>query len=102
LGKLRDRNNELSAFRSQIQALKQSDHRPAGICIQQKPLPAKFCAVQLASRQLHTALKEAWSCDDAEQRDHYAKLCLDAEVAEEVQLDIAISCQQPHKAIKSS
>jgi hypothetical protein len=100
LGRLRDRNSELSAFRLQIEALKQPDHRPTGICIQHKPLPAKFCAIQLASSQLHTALKEAWSCDDAEQRDHHAKLCLDAEVADEVQLDIAISCQEPHNGVK--
>lgn len=101
LSRLCDRNSELSAFRLQIEALKQPDHRTTGICIQHKPLPAKFCAVQLASRQLHTALKEAWSCDDAEQRDHHAKLCLDAEVAGEVQLDMAISCQEPHDGVKS-
>ena len=100
LGRLRDRNSELSAFRLQIEALKQPDHRPTGICIQHKPLPAKFCAVQLASKQLHTALEEVWSCDDAEQRDHHAKLCLDAEVADEVQLDIAISCQEPLGGVK--
>ena len=67
LGRLCDRNSKLSALRLQIEALKQPDHRPTGICIQHKPLPAKSCAVQFASRQLHTAWKEAWSCDDAEQ-----------------------------------
>lgn len=94
LSRLRERNNELSTFRLQIEALRQPDPPPTGICVRHKPLPARFSAIQLASRQLHTALSEAWQCDNVTQRGHYAKLCLDAEVADQVQLDLAISCQK--------
>ncbi|KAH6618476.1 hypothetical protein C7974DRAFT_364368 [Boeremia exigua] len=94
LSRLRERNNELSAFRLQIEALKQPGLQAGGIFIQHKPLPTEFCTVQHASRQLHAALSETWYCDSVAQRGHHAKLCIDAEVANEVQLDIAISCQE--------
>lgn len=101
LARLRERNNELAALRSQIEALRQPDPRTASILVQYKQPPARFCAVQLASRQLHSALKELWSCGNKVQQNHQAKLCLDAEVANEVHLDIAISCQEPCGKVES-
>ena len=58
-------------------------------------VPKHYNTIEIAARELHEALCEAWCCDDAARRSHYAKLCLDAEVQSEVQLDLAISCHEP-------
>ena len=94
LSKLRERNNDLSELRSQIDALRKQAKCSTAIIVQHKPLPTRFCAVQNTSKQLHTALHEIWHCGGSAQRAHYAKICLDAEVADEVRLDLAISCQE--------
>jgi hypothetical protein len=96
LQSLRDRNTELCALRSQIVALQQQDNESSGICARYKPLPSRFREIQNASRQLHQALRTSWRCAaDAARRDHYAKLCLDADVVDEVRLDLAITCCKP-------
>ncbi|CAO2651031.1 Nn.00g093280.m01.CDS01 [Neocucurbitaria sp. VM-36] len=91
LANLRDRNSDLSALRLQISAFQQTT-RAAGTLVRHKTLPDRFQSIQNASQKLHEALCSAWCCDDLAHRGHYAKLCLDAEVQNEVHLDLAISC----------
>lgn len=95
LADLRDRNGELSALRSQIDAFQRQDERRGGACIQHRALPVELTSVRNASRKLHEALCGAWCCDDAAHVGHYAKLCIDVEVRAEVRLDLAISCHEP-------
>jgi hypothetical protein len=95
LQSLRDRNTELCALRSQIVALQQQDGGSSSVCIRYKALPSRFSEIQNASRQLHGALRTHWRCADAARGDHHAKLCLDADVMDEVRLDLAITCCKP-------
>jgi hypothetical protein len=83
----------LNTLQSQIQALQQPTKSSSAL-IRHKALPGRFLAIQNASQKLHEALCNAWCCDDADHRAHYAKLCLDAEVKAEVSLDLAISCHE--------
>jgi hypothetical protein len=89
LASLRDRNNDLSTLRLQINALKEHPSTRMRIVV-----PKHYNTIQIAAKKLHEALCEAWCCDGAAHRSHYAKLCLDARVQSEVQLDLAISCQE--------
>jgi hypothetical protein len=96
LQSLRDRNTELCALRSQIVALQHQENKSSVVCARYKALPSRFSDIQNASRQLHQALRTSWHCAaNATRRDHYAKLCLDAEVMDEVRLDLAITCCSP-------
>ena len=90
LASLRDRNNDLSTLRLQVNALQEHPGNKKRVVV-----PKHYNTIQIAARKLHEALCEAWCCDDAAHRSHYAKLCLDAEVQSEVQLDLAISCHGP-------
>ena len=99
LASLRDRNDDLSALRSQISAFQQQSTSTTGALVRHKALPEGFQSIQNASLRLHESLCSAWCCDDADHSGHYAKLCLDAEVQAEVRLDLAISC---HEAINES
>lgn len=90
LASLRDRNGDLSTLRLQINALQEHPSNRKRIVV-----PKHYNTIQIAARKLHEALCEAWCCDDAAHRSHYAKLCLDAKVQSEVQLDLAISCHEP-------
>lgn len=94
LANLRDRNSELCALRSQVVAMEQQDVSTGGVCIRHTPLPARFKAIQSTSRQLHESLCRAWRCDHPTHFGHDAKLCLDADVVDEVTLDLAISCRE--------
>ncbi|KAH7398767.1 hypothetical protein DE146DRAFT_504079 [Phaeosphaeria sp. MPI-PUGE-AT-0046c] len=98
LADLRDRNDDLTTLRSQICAFQQQPTNTIGALVQHKMLPDRFQAIQGASQKLHEALCSAWCCDDSKHRGHYAKLCLDAEVQEEVRLDLAISCHETPSA----
>jgi hypothetical protein len=95
LASLRDRNGDLSALRSQIGAFQRHAHE-ANTCVKHKLLPAGISSVQSASQKLHEALCGAWCCDDPAHRGHYAKLCVDVQVEEQVRLDLAISCHEPN------
>jgi len=66
----------------------------AGTYVQQKPLPNGIPSIQSASQKLHEALCGVWCCDDSAHRSHYAKLCVDVQVEEQVRLDLAISCYE--------
>lgn len=90
LASLRDRNSDLSTLRLQVNALKEHPGNKKRVVI-----PKHYNAIQIAARKLHEALCETWCCGDPAHRSHYAKLCLDAQVQSEVQLDVAISCQEP-------
>ncbi|KAF2998007.1 hypothetical protein E8E13_007355 [Curvularia kusanoi] len=83
--------NDLSTLRLQMNALQEY---PA-TTKQYTAVPKNYGSIQVAARKLHEALCEAWCCDDAAHRSHYAKLCLEAHVQSEVQLDLAISCHEP-------
>jgi hypothetical protein len=89
LSSLRDRNNDLSTLRLQINALQEHPSNRKRIVV-----PTHYNTIQIAAKKLYEALCEAWCCDDAAHRSHYAKLCLDAKVQSEVQLDLAISCHE--------
>jgi hypothetical protein len=90
LASLRDRNSDLSTLRLQINALREDTSTRRRTLV-----PNHYNTIHIAARRLHEALCEAWCCDDAAHRSHYAKLCLDARVQSEVQLDLAISCHEP-------
>lgn len=94
LKSLRDRNGDLRTLRSQIGAFQRYAY-DAKTCIQHKPLPTGLTLVNSASQKLHEALCGAWCCDDPAHRGHYAKLCVDVKVEEQVRLDLAISCHEP-------
>ncbi|KZM18912.1 hypothetical protein ST47_g9943 [Ascochyta rabiei] len=95
LAKLRDRNADLSALRNQHEAFRQQTTSVSETVVRHKVLPVHFDKIQEASQKLHEALCRSWCCDDAAHRGHYAKLCVAAEANAEVQLDLAISCQEP-------
>ena len=90
LASLRNRNSDLSTLRLQINALQEHISNRKRIVVLKH-----YNTIKIAARELHETLCEVWCCDDAARRSHYAKLCLDAEVQSEVQLDLAISCHEP-------
>lgn len=94
LTSLRENNADLSALRSQIAVFQRNDE-PASTCtrVQRRLIPHDLNSIQDASQKLHEALCGFWCCDDAARRSHYAKLCIDTQVKAEVQLHLAISCQ---------
>ncbi|UPX11403.1 uncharacterized protein EKO05_0002009 [Ascochyta rabiei] len=97
LTSLRNRNGDLGMLRSQICAFQECTASR-----QQTVLPASYNAIQTAAKKLHEAICEAWCCDDAAHRGHYAKLCLDAHLQAEVRLDLAISCHEPEASSADS
>lgn len=99
LADLRERNSDLSSLRTQMSALQQLDFRSAGTAIQYNTLPTRYKSIRDASRKLHEALCNAWCCDDAAHKQHYAKLCLEADAQPDVKLDMVISCQELFAAV---
>ncbi|KAF2865320.1 hypothetical protein BDV95DRAFT_632374 [Massariosphaeria phaeospora] len=93
LANLRDRNFELSTLRAHIGAFQPKTCSDLS-CVGGKALPSRIDAIKSTSQKLHEALAGAWCCGDLKHGGHYAKLCLDAEVQNEVRLDLAISCQE--------
>ncbi|KAF2116698.1 hypothetical protein BDV96DRAFT_491096 [Lophiotrema nucula] len=92
IASLREQNTDLSQLRSHIGAFSEHKSGLENTYINHRALPARVNAIRTASQKLHEALSGAWCCGDLEHTDHYAKICLDAEVQPEVRLDLAISC----------
>ncbi|XPS72503.1 hypothetical protein M3J09_004668 [Ascochyta lentis] len=95
LAKLREKNADLSMLRNQHDAFRNQTTSLSETVVRYAALPTRFSNIQEASQKLHEALCQSWCCDDAAHRGHYAKLCVAAEADAEVQLDLAISCQEP-------
>ncbi|ORY11614.1 hypothetical protein BCR34DRAFT_601219 [Clohesyomyces aquaticus] len=102
LATLRECNAELAQLRSQIGAFQQyAGCSTDGICVSRKPLPSRFGAIRATSKKLHEALSSAWCCGFPSHSGHSAKICLDAQVDAEVQLDLAISCHEDQERVLS-
>jgi hypothetical protein len=85
---LRDRNADMKHIRSQIGAFQQQSTCPS------RALPTRFKHIQDTSRKLHEALCSARYCIESGHREHSAKLCLEADIQEEIRLDLGISCHE--------
>ncbi|KAK2750576.1 hypothetical protein FQN57_002647 [Myotisia sp. PD_48] len=59
-----------------------------------KNLPPHYKAVQAASQTLYDSLQGVWSCAEPSHEEHYAKLCLTAEVGDGVSLHMALSSRR--------
>ncbi len=81
----------------QHDAFRQQDVQSVEVLHCHKALPVRYGNIRDASQKLHEALCRYWCCEDAAHRGHCAKLCIttEAETEDEVQLDLAISCQEP-------
>ncbi|OQO12980.1 hypothetical protein B0A48_02444 [Cryoendolithus antarcticus] len=82
---IRDDNADLRAIRSY-------SYQPSSRLVVSSELPPSFPKARKAIKALYEALDGTWSCSDAGHVRHAAKLCLEAEVGEDVRLDLAIAC----------
>ncbi|KAF2651954.1 hypothetical protein K491DRAFT_696015 [Lophiostoma macrostomum CBS 122681] len=96
LANLRDHNADLTQLRSHFGELQQQRDCTERDSLNRKS-PFRGGTIRTASLKLYEALCSAWCCEDADHDGHNAKLCLEAEVEEEVRLDLAISCQQTRR-----
>ncbi|OCL08618.1 hypothetical protein AOQ84DRAFT_406347 [Glonium stellatum] len=94
LSNLRNQNIQLGQLRSHLRDFKDQKTCSADTCIRRRTLPSQITAVQQASHKLYEALSNAWCCGNLAHAEHYAKICLDAEVHAGVRLDLAILCHE--------
>ncbi|KAI9784902.1 MAG: hypothetical protein M1816_000597 [Peltula sp. TS41687] len=88
---LRDSNTDLCQLRSYLGDFQQQHLHPSNQCLTRRSLPPQYNEIQETSQRLHEALFREWCCGDASHTAHTAKLFLDAQVNDDVRLDIALS-----------
>jgi len=87
LSKLRERNSDLIALRSQIREF----HKNRKDLASSSVTTQHYEAVNSASKTLHKALSDAWNCPYPGHKAHYGKLCVEAQASNALRLDIALS-----------
>lgn len=89
LSKLRERNSDLIALRSQIREFQKNRKDLARSSAM--ALPSHYESIHSASKTLHEALSGAWNCPYPGHKPHYGKLCVEAQAQNAVRLDMALS-----------
>jgi hypothetical protein len=95
INRLRKGNTDLMALRSQLGQMDQRISQPSG-SLAHKSIPRHFSEVQQISSEAYSALTTSFSCTDTSHDQHSAAVCLDAEVVEEIRLDMAIVYMRQH------
>ncbi|SPO02514.1 uncharacterized protein DNG_05187 [Cephalotrichum gorgonifer] len=90
LNDLRIVNSDLQSLRGQVTQLQ---NPPKVSSLKRAATPPGWADIRSAARALHEGLIKAWSCSETSHLQHFVKLFLEAEKAEEdVRMDIAIMC----------